>query len=211
MEQMQENTLRRLGDSSRTRRSNGSRRSRQTVLFAKNFLKHPWLLGSFVPSSPFLVNQLLAPVDWRRASVVVEYGPGIGNITRQVLKRMRPDAVLVAIELNSEFVHFLRNDVNDPRLQVVEGSALDVGGILGALNLTQVDYIISGIPYTNIPHALRCDILRESRRMLQPDGAMLVYQFTRTVLPYLRRHFGRVEQEFALLNILPARIFHCRL
>jgi phospholipid N-methyltransferase len=190
-------------------RATGSTKIQQTVLFAKNFFKHPRLLGSFVPSSPFLVNQLLAPVDWRRASVVVEYGPGIGNITRQVLKRMRPDAVLVAIEMNSEFVEFLRSDVDDPRLQVVEGSALDIREILAGLRLPPVDYIISGIPYTNIPHELRCDILRESRGMLQPDGAMLVYQFTRTVLPYLQRTFGRVHQDFTLLNILPARIFHC--
>jgi phospholipid N-methyltransferase len=186
-----------------------STRTRQAILFAKNFFKHPRLLGSVVPSSPFLVNQLLAPVDWRRAEVVVEYGPGIGNITRQILKRMRPDARLVAIELNSEFVRFLRSDLDDPRLEVVEGSALDVRDILASLNLRQADYIFSGIPYTNIPHELRCDILRETRSMLQPGGAMVVYQFTRTVLPYLQRSFGRVQRDFTLLNVLPAHIFHC--
>jgi hypothetical protein len=40
---------------------------------------------------------------------------------------------------------------------------------------------------------------------------MLVYQFRRTVLPHLKRHFGRVQEDFAFLNILPARIFHCTL
>ena len=192
-------------------RVSASRTRRQTVLFAKNFLKHPMLLGSIIPSSSFLVNQLLAPVDWKRASVVVEYGPGIGNITRQILKRMRPDAVLVAIELNPEFVLFLRDEISDPRLCVVEGSALDVSHILARMNLSQVDYIISGIPYTTLSHELRCDILKASRRLLQPDGAMLIYQFTRTVLPYLEKNFGKVQQDFTLLNILPARIFHCTL
>jgi hypothetical protein len=47
--------------------------------------------------------------------------------------------------------------------------------------------------------------------MLRSDGAMLVYQFRRTVLPHLKRHFGRVQEDFAFLNILPARIFHCTL
>lgn len=190
-------------------RTTGSRAARQTVLFAKNFLKHPQMLGSFVPSSPFLVNQLLGHFDWRRASVIVEFGPGIGNITRQILKRMRPDAALVAIELNPEFVQFLRSEVDDPRLRVVEGSALDIRETLNSLQLPMADYVISGIPFSTIPHQFRCDILRESRDMLQPDGAMLVYQFTRTVLPYLKRNFTRVQEDFALLNILPARIFHC--
>ncbi len=202
MPNLQEATLARL---------NGSRARRQTVLFAKNFLKHPRLLGSFVPSSPFLIKQLLDSVDWRRARVVVEFGPGIGNMSREILDRMRPDAVLVAIELNPEFVGFLRSDIDDPRFHVVEGSALDIREILNTLQLPRVDYIVSGIPYSTIPHETRCDILRESRSMMQNDGAMLVYQFTRTVLPYLERSFRRVEQDFMLWNILPARIFRCTL
>lgn len=191
-------------------RVSNSKGARQTILFAKNFLKHPTLLGSFIPSSTFLINQLLSRIDWRRASVVVEYGPGIGNITGEVLKRLRPDGVLVAIELNPDFVNFLQTEFDDPRLQVIEGSALEVGEVISRLCLPRVDYIISGIPYSTISHEVRCDILRESCRMLQPDGAMLVYQFTRTVLPYLQRNFRKIDTDFELLNILPAHIFHCQ-
>ena len=184
-------------------------RSRRILLFARNFLKYPKLLGSLVPSSPFLVNQLMSKVDWLRARVVVEYGPGIGNITREILQRMRPDAVLVAIELNSEFVEYLRDEIRDPRLHVVYGSASEVGPILARLNLDRADYIISGIPYSTIPDPVRRTIVRESRRLLEPTGALVVYQFTRTVLPYLEPIFGQVQQDFNLLNILPARIFYC--
>jgi len=183
--------------------------ARQTILFAQNFFRHPRLLGSVVPSSPYLVNQLLAPVDWQRAEVIVEFGPGIGNITRQVLRRMRPDTTLVAIELNRAFVNFLQNDLQDPRFKVVEGSALDVKKILTQLGLQHADYIISGIPYTNIPHRLRAGIMKEAREMIHPEGAMLVYQFTRTVRPYLEESFSSVREDFALWNIFPARTFHC--
>ena len=192
-------------------RSPAFRSARQILLFARNFLKYPQMLGSVIPSSPFLVNQLLARFDWERASVVVEYGPGIGNITCEILKRMRPDAVLVAIELNPDFVRFLREEIDDPRLRVVEGSALDIRETLARLNLPMADYVISGIPFSTLPDQSRSDILRESREMLRSDGAMLVYQFRRTVLPHLKRHFGSVQEDFAFLNILPARIFHCTL
>jgi phospholipid N-methyltransferase len=184
-------------------------RSKRMLLFARNFLKYPKLLGSLVPSSPFLVNQLMSKVDWERARVIVEYGPGIGNITREILQRMRPDAVLVTIELNSEFVEYLRDEIRDPRLHVVYGSASEVGEILARLNLDHADYIISGIPYSTIPDPVRRKIVRESRRLLEPAGALVVYQFTRTVLPYLEPIFGQVQQDFNLLNILPARIFYC--
>jgi hypothetical protein len=56
---------------------------------------------------------------------------------------------------------------------------------------------------------VRRQIVRESRRLLDPAGALVVYQFTRTVLPYLQPIFRQVEQDFNLFNILPARIFYC--
>jgi phospholipid N-methyltransferase len=183
--------------------------SSRGLLFARNFLKYPHMLGSLVPSSRFLVNDLLSQVDWERARVLVEYGPGVGTITQQILKRMRPDAVLVAIELNPEFVTFLQDEVQDPRLRVVCGSACDVRRVLAQLNLSFADYIISGIPYSLIPDPTRREILEESRQLLHPEGALLVYQFTRTVLPHLQSVFGSVEQGFQPLNILPARLFYC--
>src|SRR5262245_13274106 len=55
-------------------------RSRTTEkrLFASNFLRHPFMLGSIIPSSRHLVNRVLEPIDWATARVIVEYGPGVG-------------------------------------------------------------------------------------------------------------------------------------
>ena len=183
----------------------------QVWLFLNNFLKHPTMLGSIVPSSPFLVNDVLAHIDWQRAKVLVEYGPGVGTITQEILKRMAPEATLIAIELNAQFFDFLRTSIPDARLRVVHGSASDVRRLLAELHLSRADYIISGIPYSTIPHAVKLDIVEQSRQILAPDGAFLVYQFTGAVLPYLRSSFGSVRGKFQFLNILPARIFYCRL
>ncbi len=108
-----------------------------------------------IPSSRYLVNNLLSRIDWPNAKVIVEYGPGIGNMTQEILKRMRPDAMLIAIEMNPEFVRFLESEFRDPRLRVVCGSASDVRNILAKLNLDRADYVISGIPYTTIPAPVR--------------------------------------------------------
>lgn len=167
------------------------------------------MLGSVIPSSRFLVNDVLNHVDWEKARVIVEYGPGVGTMTQEILKRMRPDAVLLAIELNEEFVTFLRKEIVDPRLHAVHASAADVRNVLASLGLPSADYIISGIPYSNMPHAVRREVMLESRQVLHPEGALLVYQFTNTVLPYLKSSFSSVRQNFQVLNILPARIFYC--
>jgi phospholipid N-methyltransferase len=184
-------------------------RGEETLLFAKNFLQHPKMLGSLIPSSRFLVDRLLNKVDWRRARTVVEYGPGVGTITERILERMSPDARLVVFEMNEDFVRYLGRAYPDPRLHVVHGSAETVQCELDRLKLDGADYIISGIPFTTMPVELRETIMRESRRALNPRGAVLVYQFTRAVLPYLRSHFTQIDQDFEPRNILPARLFYC--
>ena len=196
---------------SRNGKRPGASRTEERLLFAKNFLQHPRMLGSLIPSSRFLVDRLLARVDWRRAQTIVEYGPGVGTITSRILARMQPHARLVVFEMNEDFVGYLLRNFPDPRLHVVHGSAETVQKELDRLKLAGADYIISGIPYTTLPAVLRETIMRESRAALNPGGAVLVYQFTRAVLPHLRTHFSQVDQDFEPRNILPARLFYCTL
>ena len=184
-------------------------RREETLLFARNFLQHPKMLGSIIPSSRFLIGRLLAKVDWSRAQTIVEYGPGVGTITSHILARMRPNSRLVVFEMNEDFVRYLERTFPDPRLHVVCGSAELVQKELDRLKLDGADYIISGIPFTTMPVELRDKIMRESREALKPGGAVLVYQFTRAVLPYLQTHFSQIRQDFELRNILPARLFYC--
>src|SRR2546427_10813015 len=87
----------------------------QFVVFALNFVKHPNMVGWMLPSSPFVVDDVLKQVDWDNARVIVEYGPGVGTFTTKVLERMRPDATLVALEINSDFIRYLNQSVHDPR------------------------------------------------------------------------------------------------
>ena len=46
-------------------------RREQLGIFARNFVRHPKMLGSVIPSSRSLVNRLLKEVDWNRAKVIV--------------------------------------------------------------------------------------------------------------------------------------------
>lgn len=181
----------------------------QWALFAKNFVRHPKMLGSLIPSSRFLTERLLGQVDWNAADVVVEYGPGVGTLTGEILRRMRADARLVVVETNDEFVDYLRATFPDPRLHVVHGSAADVEGVLAAQGLDGADYVISGIPFSTIPDALREAILRSTHRVLRPEGALLVYQFSPKVGADLRRVFSRVTRGFEPLNVPPAQLFYC--
>ncbi len=191
---------------------NGARlsgRPSQFLLFARNFLKYPNMVGWMLPSSSFVVDEVLKQVDWEKARVIVEYGPGVGTFTEEVLARMHPEAKLIAFEINPNFFRFLNGSIHDPRLQLVQESAADVDAVLARLGYTHADYVISGIPFKTLPHALRDTIVRKTHSVLRPRGSFLVYQLSSAVLPYLEQVFGTVSKDVELLNFVPARLFYC--
>lgn len=180
------------------------------LLFGRNFLKHPRMLGSVIPSSRFLINQVLEPVDWVKARVLVEFGPGVGTITTEILKRMSPSARLIVIEMNQDFVKYLRESIHDPRFEVVNGSAADIGAVLAERGLGSADYVFSGIPFSTMPEEVRASIVQSTADAVSRDGAFVVYQFSPKVRGYLERAFASVETGFQPLNVPPAQIFVCR-
>jgi phospholipid N-methyltransferase len=123
---------------------------------------------------------------------------------------MRPDARLIAIETNPDFVQLLRKQLQDPRLTVVQGSAESVDTVLRQAGANGADYIISGIPFSMIPGERRESILRKTCQSLTPGGAFLVYQFSTRVLADLRRIFRHVRRDFEPRNVLPAHLFFCQ-
>lgn len=194
---------------SRKRRSIGfGRRSRHPlILFFRGFLKHPAMVGSVIPSSDKLVAHVLKPVDWETTKLFVEYGPGVGTFTQPVLDRLGPDAELIAIDTNPEFVDYLRRDIKDPRLHVVRGSAADVRRIIHDFGHDQADFILSGLPFSTLPDGVGPRIAEETAAALRPGGAFLVYQFSARVFDFIGPAFARIERGFEAWNIPPMRLF----
>lgn len=176
-------------------------------MFFRGFLKHPVMVGSVIPSSARLIDKMLEPVDWARTKVFVEYGPGVGTFCRPILERMAPDATLIAIDTNPDFITYLRRRIVDSRFAPVHGSAADVREILAEHGFNGCDYILSGLPFSTLPAGVGPLIASETHAALNPGGAFLVYQFSPKVRAYLEPHFERIDQGFELVNIPPAQLY----
>jgi phospholipid N-methyltransferase len=191
---------------------NRSRRFlRQWGMFARQFARHPGMIGSIIPSSPMLVDAMLDDVDWHTTRLFVEYGPGVGTFTRPILERMHADATLLAIDLNLDFIAFLEEDIADPRLRTAHGSAADVRRFIAEAGLGQADYILSGLPFSTLPAGVAETITAETGAALRPGGQFLVYQYSRFVGRFLAPVFDRVDEAVEWLNIPPCRIFRARM
>jgi phospholipid N-methyltransferase len=203
------------GSSARTARSRTRQRgdtgrsgtAGQLFQFARGFIKHPKMVGSIIPSSRQCIARMLQPVDWAATCVFVEYGPGVGTFTRPVLDRLAPDAKLIAIDTNPDFVAYLRREIADPRLHCVTGSAADVRTILAEHGHDHADYILSGLPFSTLPPGVGPQIAEQTAAALKPGGAFLVYQFSPKVHDFLAPYFKRIDRGFEPINIPPAQLF----
>lgn len=179
----------------------------QWSMFFRQFVKHPGMIGSIIPSSATCVDRVLDQVDWKSTRLFVEYGPGVGTFTRPILDRLPADATLLAIDLNLDFVAFLEAEIDDPRLRVVHGSAADVRRFIKQAGHLQADYVLSGLPFSTLPDGVGEHICAETRAALRPGGAFLIYQYSRFVMRLLTPLFGEIHQMLEWRNIPPCRLF----
>lgn len=176
-------------------------------VFFKGFIKHPVMVGSIIPSSSRTVKKMLAPVDWENTKLFVEYGPGVGTFCQPVLDRMRPDAKLIVIDLNEDFVEYLGKTFHDSRFAAVHGSADDVIEIIRQFGFEHADYILSGLPFSTLPNNLGPKIAEETGKAIRPGGAFLVYQFRAKAREFMEPHFAKIDNGFEAWNILPCYLF----
>jgi phospholipid N-methyltransferase len=185
--------------------------SADRATFLRSFLRDWRTIGSVTPSSRFLVRAMLENVPFGQARRIVEYGPGTGVFTSAVLRRLAPDGQLLALDTEAHFIESLQARLPDARLLPVRGSAAAIQRHLAALGWPGANAIISGIPYTAMPHDLRVAILRASAAALAPDGVFLAYQYSPYIRPLLGQIFDHVETRVVVRNLPPACYFICRM
>lgn len=173
--------------------------------FFEEFLKNWREVGSITPSSKFLVKKMLETVHFHNAEIIVELGAGSGIMTRELLKRMKEDSKLVVFETNQDFYRDLKK-IKDERMIVYNQSALNLEKYF---QTEVVDYIISGIPLTNLSAQDKKNLLLYSYRSLRPNGRYIQFQYSLDSKQDLKKVFDKVEVDFTPLNIPPAFVFSC--
>ncbi|OJW67802.1 MAG: methyltransferase [Sphingomonadales bacterium 63-6] len=175
-------------------------------VFFQGFVEHPVMVGSIIPSSRFTIRKMLAPVDWEATKLFVEYGPGVGTFCRPVLDRLPRDATLLVIDTNPLFIDYLKRTIGDSRFVAVHGSAEDVEEIVRAHGHDHADYVLSGLPFSTLPEGVGPRIAAATARVIRPGGAFLTYQFSNAARNLTAQYFGRIDEGFEPLNILPCKL-----
>lgn len=184
--------------------------------------------ASVTPSSRYLARAMVKPLDVAKAKIVVEFGPGTGVMTRELLAAAPADARILAFEINPRFVDFLRAEIDDPRLEVIAAGAETAAVELQRRGFTRVDAVLSSLGFGMMPETVSRDILRELMPLLDKRSAFTQFQYLHglrllhgngngrgkveffNLRAFLGEYFPTVQTSICWRNLPPAKVFSCR-
>lgn len=183
--------------------------------FLKEFVSKPHQIGAIAPSSPSLARRLVEGIDWTRIEVAVEYGPGDGAVTVEVLRQVR-SKTFFAIESNEVYADTFARRFPDVRLYL--DSAVNVAQICRVEGVERIDFVLSSLPWANFSDGLQDRILDATLDVLAPNGQFSTFAYMHGLaLPSGRRfrqklmtRFGTVERSAVVWrNAPPAIVYWC--
>lgn len=184
--------------------------------FFQAFIREPASVGALSPSSRALALAMIEGFDLHNASTIVELGAGTGAFTGPILERIGRNTTFVTMELDR--IHARRLKRRFPRLAVYNDSAERMHEYLVLHPNPRADYIVSGLPWANIPPEIQERIMEAILASLAPHGIFTTFAYVHARwLPKARQFRRALEQRFHQVetsrviwkNVPPAFVYRC--
>ncbi|MEN1729711.1 MAG: rRNA adenine N-6-methyltransferase family protein [Pseudomonadota bacterium] len=141
-------------------------------LFLRRAFARPFEIGAQFPSSRYLCDALADAAIPDKQGVVVEFGPGTGNVTDSIVRKGHDPKDLILIENDPIFCAHLRSKF--PGATVIQSDAIEALRPLTALGAIGA---VSGLPLVNFEAEERAVFLRKVMNEVVTPGGKLA-QFT---------------------------------
>lgn len=189
--------------------------------FLRQFVAHPSATGAIAPSSIHLAREMASWFDWDTARLVVEFGPGTGAFTGEILKHRRPATEFFAIEQNEDFAEIMRRKY--PTVTTHCDSVANVSNLCAEAGFDSdgtdcIDGIICGLPWAAFSEELQDELLSATLAALRPGGRFATFAYLQgTLLPAGIRLQRKLDSLFTKIekspivwrNLPPAFIYRC--
>ncbi len=172
-----------------------------SIAFAKNLL----VTGAITETSRTVEINICKHISKAPDKVVVEFGMGHGNITREILQTISPTSKLYAFEVNERFCDHVRKHISDDRLIIIND---------GAQNLKKhvkedVNTVISSIPFSFFSKEKGLAIIQNAYDLLEKEGYYSQVLYTK----FNFKKFQQIFEECHMTsnkNLFTEYIYHCK-
>lgn len=181
-----------------------------SILFFSQYIRNVRTVGAIAPSSRFLARKMLKSIDFAKAKVIVEYGPGTGVFTRELIAQKLPTTQLIIVEQNNAFYRVLHAKyASYENVTLVHDSATHIETILQVYGIKKVDYIVSGLPFAALPIEVSDAILKSTVRLIGKTGVFITFQYTLLKKNFMHGFFTHINITREYRNLPPAYVFEC--
>ncbi|ARV06047.1 hypothetical protein BTO04_04725 [Polaribacter sp. SA4-10] len=108
------------------------------------FTKNLFVTGAITETSRKVEIEICRYIPKNKDVVVVEFGMGHGNITKEILNNISPNSKLYTFEVNEEFCDHVKTLIKDDRLIIINDGAENMKRRINQ----KVDCVISSIPFS---------------------------------------------------------------
>lgn len=180
------------------------------IKFLKEYIKNPRQIGAIAPSTRYLAEGMINGIDFENVNCIIEYGPGTGVFTEQLIQRCNERTKILLVEYNEKFCDELKARYGSRNnVIIINDSAENVSNYLLKHQIKKVDYIISGLPFTSLPKDISENILDNTSSILSKNGEFRTFQYSMVKKHLFERKFENISHTRVYRNLPPAYVLKC--
>lgn len=170
------------------------------------YIKNIWTTGALSETSRAVELEICKYISKNDSKVIVEFGMGHGNITREILNTISPTSKLYSFEVNKSFCDYVRNSIDDERLIIINDGAENIKNHINE----NVDAIIASIPFSFFSKEKGLGIIQDAYDLLNNKRYYSQVLYTKFNFKKFEQIFEECYIETIKKNTPKAYVFHCK-
>lgn len=180
-----------------------TRASSKTLLFLGEFLRSPFQIGALHESPPRVAKAMTAELGIPKAQAIVEFGPGTGPLTREIIGNMPRGCKFFAVEKNPRLAKVFRQKL--PQVKLYEDTVENIRELCAREQMPKLDVVVSTIPWILLPNDLLDRVFSATVSCMRPGARFSMITYRSEKMKMVQRMLSVVSKHFTTMEA-PVRV-----
>lgn len=180
---------------------------KQKLKTSFEFAKNLFVTGAISETSRKAEIEVCRHIPKKGKVVVVEYGMGHGNITREILKVLSLESKLYAFEVKQSFCEHVAETIKDDRLVIVNDGAENMKKHVVE---DEIHMVIASIPFSFFSKEMAMGIIQDSYDLLATNHYYTQVLYTKFNFKKFEKVFDDCELTKLPKTIPTEYVYHCK-